>query len=331
VKPSDPLLHRDTSAYDHQIASANGTDPDIFSSCVGKVTLLFNVAAGCGNYPQMSALNALDKHYADEDDFQIKAIVVDDFTCHGFGEFNGGLEEYAQKSHVDESFQKLNAGQIAEKYAREQYEVEFTFSECINGRFDKHQYDPEWRPGAQYEQEMHPFWQHMLHVDLLPRDENNLPYHFETSPWAAEKQTVDENQQGFYGLQGNFEKFLVSRDGKSFKRYANGFLLGERDADGEGFSWWDEPEITDSSSNAMKSKWRSYPNPLHKRGIKESLAHICADIDALLASEAPPTEQTPGSLEISGASYAPPTESARAALKLYGAEFTKGLGVQETI
>lgn len=324
MKSSDPLLHRDTSAYEHQIASANGTDPDILSNCVGKVTLLFNVAAGCGNYPQMTALKALDEHYADEDDFQIKAIVVDDFTCHGFGEFNGGLEEYSKKDHVDESFRDLNAGQIAEKYAREQYEVEFVFSECINGRFDKHQYDPEWRPGTKYEQEMHPFWQHMLHVDLLPRDENNLPYHFETSPWASEDQVVDATREGFFGLQGNFEKFLISRDGKGFRRYANGFLLGERNVNGDIFSWWKEPEV-------MTSEWESYPTPLHKRGIKESLDSICADIDVLLDSESPPTHHSAKSWVNPEASYAPPTESARAAIRLYGDQFTKGLGVRETI
>ena len=307
------------SAYDFEIPSADGTNPNILADSIGKGTLLFNVAAGCGNYPQMVALKALDEHYADEDNFQIKAIVVDDFTCHGFGEFNEGLEAYAEKEHVDESFQGLSAGQIAEKYAREQYEVEFEFSECINGRFDKHRYDPEWKPGAQYEQEMHPFWQHLLQVDLLPRDENNLPYHYEVSSWAKEEQVADLTQEGFYGLQGNFEKFLITPDGKSFKRYANGFLLGERDTSGAMFPWWLSPE------EMVGDDFETYPNPLHVRGIQESLATLCADIDALLVGD----DKIYDPEEFDG-DYVPPTESARDAIRKYGRTFTRGVGVQET-
>ena len=183
--------------YDHKISSADGENPDILGDCKGKVTLVFNIAAGCGNYPQMIALKALDEHYENEDDFQIRAIVVDDFTCHGYGEFNDGLEAFADNEETG-AYQNLTPGQIAEKYAQNNYGVKFQFSELTNGRFDKHVYDPEWKPGAQYEQEMHPFWQDLVDCADLPRDENNLPHHHEASPWSAETQEIDTSKPGFY-------------------------------------------------------------------------------------------------------------------------------------
>ena len=294
------------SAYDFKIASADGTNPDILADCIGKVTLVFNIAGGCGNYPQLVALKALDDRYKDEPDFQMKAIVVDDFTCHGYGDFNDGLEAFAQNENTDESYRELDAGRISEKYARENYGVEFEFSERVNGRFDKHVYDPEWRPGTQYEQEMHPFWQHLVGCTDLPRDENNLPNHHEASPWSAELQEIDTSKPGFFGLQGNFEKFLISRDGTRIRRYANGFLLGERSTDGQFFPWWEEdqgikepdwddpewfgedgqirPEV--AKANYIDEDGQAiYPNAMQERGIEESLKILSVDIDSMLAGQ----------------------------------------------
>ncbi len=329
------------SAYDFKIASADGEDPDILDDCKGKVTLVFNIAAGCGNYPQMIALKALDEHYKDEDDFQIKAIVVDDFTCHGYGEFNDGLEAFAENEKTGE-YKGLDAGQIAEKYAKNNYGVDFQFSELTKGRFDKHVYDPKWRPGAQYEQEMDPFWQHMVDCTDLPRDENNLPHHKEASPWSDPPQTVDDSKPGFSGLQGNFEKFLVSRDGKSFTRYANGFLLGERDSRGTLFPWFVSgqaeevvippdsyqedgqmlPEVCDALGLDRFGN-SVYPNALQRRGITESLAILCAHIDDLLGE---PTKGS-GSPE---KQWTLPTQSVQADHVEYGDKFQAGKGVQQT-
>ena len=326
------------SAYDFKIASADGDNPDILDDCKGKVTLVFNISAGCGNYPQMIALKALDEHYKDEDDFQMKAIVVDDFTCHGYGEFNDGLEAFADNEKTGE-YKGLTPGQIAQKYAKNNYGVDFQFSELTNGRFDKHVYDPKWKPGAQYEQEMHPFWQHMVGCDLLPRDENNLPHHYEESPWSDDPQPIDTSKPGFSGLQGNFEKFLVSRDGKSVTRYANGFLLGERDPKGKFFDWWDEnqevnipkesydadgqllPEVR-KALNLDESGQSMYPNPMQRHGITESLAILCAHIDDLLGAN----EETSAPIETQ--EWALPTEVVKADHKQYGTKFEVGKGVQ---
>jgi glutathione peroxidase-family protein len=44
------------SIYDIELQSASGAKSDILSSQKGKVTLIFNVAAGCGNIPQHSVI-----------------------------------------------------------------------------------------------------------------------------------------------------------------------------------------------------------------------------------------------------------------------------------
>lgn len=354
------IEHTSTSAYDFEIASADGTNPHIFADCIGKVTLVFNIAGGCGNYPQLVALKELDDRYKDEPDFQMKGIVVDDFQCHGYGAFNDGLEVFAENEESGE-YEGLTSGQISEKYARDNYGVEFEFSECTNGRFDKHIYDPKWVPGAQYEQEMHPFWQNLVKCADLPRDENNLPHHHEASPWAEEPQMVDATKPGFCGLQGNFEKFLIGRTGRYLRRYANGFLLGERHTDGRYFPWWtnqidpppipdwEDPKWFDDEGNIHPKMMEHfgidatgqsvYPNGLQRRGIEESLDILCADIDDMLAGIIP-EDRGPSEIESEEMDdesvgregwlkqWAPPTQTAIDAQQEYGAKFQVGQGVQ---
>ena len=259
----------DRCAYDFKIGSTDGSTQDILSQYKGKVTLLFNCAAGCGNIPQHSVLQELHERYASELDFNIQAIVVDDFTCHGYPEFAEGLDAYAKNKGLD-----LTPGQVAEKYARDNFGVEYEFSELTKGRFDKHTYDPEWVPGAQYEQEPHDFWLYMTGADNVERDENNLPHHYEASPWGAEKQEIDYSKPGFSPLQGNFDKFLVDRTGHRVLRYTSSFLLGERDQLGKLAPWWTENG---------DEKFGPWPSELQRRGIKASLDAICKDIDAFLA------------------------------------------------
>jgi glutathione peroxidase-family protein len=259
---------RRESLYDFKIASPDGSDSDILNKYEGKVTLVFNCAAGCGNVPQHAVLKALDERYADQPDFNIQAIVVDDFQCHGYEEFNNGLEAYGVKNELG-----LTPGEIAEQYVRDNYGVEYPFSELTNGRFDKHTYDPDWVPGKQYEQEMHPFWSEITGARGIPRDEQNLPHHYEASPWAAIEQHEDRSQHGFSPIKGNFEKFLIDRTGRRFHRYYNGFLLGQRGRHGTEFPWWN----ADDGGGLM-----GWPSPLQSKGIEYSLNLISRDIDSLL-------------------------------------------------
>ena len=58
--------------------------------------------------------------------------------------------------------------------------------------------------------------------------------------------------EGYHPLQGNFEKFLVDRSGRSMFRYHNGFLMGERDTEGRSLA---NPELMGETGQRCKSAY----------------------------------------------------------------------------
>jgi glutathione peroxidase-family protein len=268
--------------YDIKVSSSDGNLKDMLASRKGKVTLFFNVAAGCGNIPQHSVLEQLNKKYEKVDDFGIIAVTVDDFVCHGYPEFQNGLEAYIEENKID-----LTPGQVAKKYAQDNFGVTYDFTELTNGRHDKHTYDKNYVPGSVKVQEQHELWKYLTGAYSADIDENGVPYHDEDIPWSyAEPIKKPENAKSFFPLRGNFEKFLVSKDGKKIKRYANGFLLGERDVSNNTFPWIEEKYKEDGRrDHAPKAsdddeKW---PNKVQRRGIELSLDIISSDIDLFLS------------------------------------------------
>ena len=278
------------SIYDIELQSAGGKKSDILSSQKGKVTLIFNVAAGCGNIPQHSVIEELNQKYKDEKDFSIIAVVVDDFTCHGYPEFQDGIKKYIEINNLE-----LTPGQVSQKYAVDHFDVTYEFSELTNGRYDKHRYDPDFVPGKVKEQEQHTLWHYLTGAYEADVDETGLPFHDEDVPWSDYKLLNPEGKKSFPPLRGNFEKFLVDRTGTKIKRYANGFLLGERDYIGIAFPWVEEryqdngrrdwnPVMTpqenqEPTSHEQESSW---PTKEQRKGIEFSLKSISEDIDEYL-------------------------------------------------
>lgn len=281
------------SIYDLELTSAGGLKSDLLSKRKGKVTMLFNVAAGCGNIPQHSIIEKLNQKYKNEDDFSILAVVVDDFTCHGYPEFQDGIKNYIEVNNLD-----LTPGQVAQKYAVDNFGVTYEFSEITNGRYDKHRYDPDFIPGKVKEQEQHTLWHYLTGAYEADIDENGLPFHDEEVPWSDFKLLNPDEKKSFPPLRGNFEKFLIDRTGTKVKRYANGFLLGERDAIGVTFPWVQEkyqdngkrdwnpvntPQVDQKPT--PKGQKTSWPTEEQRNGIEFSLKLISEDIDEYLNTE----------------------------------------------
>ena len=221
------------SIYDLGLGSADDPTRDIFSPLRGKVTLVFNVASGCGNISQHLVIEELNRRFRDNADFSILAVVVDDFWCHGYPEFQNGLQSYIDSNGLD-----ISPGQASQMYGETKFGTTYPFTRLTNGRYDKHSYDPTWVPGQAPVQQMHPFWYFLTGAYLADVDERGLPYQNETVGWTNVKRvSAPDSKVGYTPLTGNFEKFLISRDGHYFFRYGNGFLLGHRDRTNVLFPW----------------------------------------------------------------------------------------------
>ena len=268
--------------YDIKVSSSDGNFKDMLASRKGQVTLFFNVAAGCGNIPQHSVLEELNKKYERINNFGIIAVTVDDFVCHGYPEFQNGLDAYIKENKID-----LTPGQVAKKYAQDNFGTTYDFTELTNGRHDKHTYDENYVPGSVKIQEQHELWKYLTGAYSADIGENGVPYHDEDIPWSyAEQIKKPENAKSFSPLRGNFEKFLVSKDGMKMKRYANGFLLGERDVNNNTFPWIEEKYKDDGrrdhtpKASDDEEKW---PTKVQRHGIEVSLDIISLDIDLFLS------------------------------------------------
>ncbi len=280
------------SIYDLELTSADGTRSDLLSKRKGKVTMLFNVAAGCGNIPQHSIIEELNQKYKNENDFSILAVVVDDFTCHGYPEFQNGIKSYIETNDLT-----ITPGQVAEKYATDHFGVTYEFSELTNGRHDKHRYDPSFVPGLVKEQEQHTLWHYLTGAYEADINElNGLPYYSEQVPWSEMEPIDTKGKKTFPPLRGNFEKFVIDRTGTKVKRYANGFLLGERDYIGVTFPWVAEKyqdngkrdwnpvtKSKDDQKYTPKGQKRSWPTEEQRKGMDMSIELISLDIDYYLS------------------------------------------------
>ena len=274
--------------YNIKIASADGSTDDIFKDSTGKVTLLFNVAAGCGNIPQHRNLEILRQMYENRDDFQIIAVTVDDFVCHGYQEFQDGLDKYIERNNLD-----LTPGQVAQKYAIDNYGVKYNFTQLTNGRHDKHTYDTNYTPGSIKLQEQHELWHYLTFAYQADLQDNGVPYYNEEIPWSKYKSEVPDNKKSSSPLSGNFTKFLIDKTGTKFKRYGNGFLLGERDVNNNMFPWFEEKYTEDGWRDHNPSLGGTdiddvdgpYPNKKQLFGIDVSLKIISNHIDNYLGQD----------------------------------------------
>lgn len=279
------------SVYELELKSVDGRRSDLLTGRMDTVTLIFNVAAGCGNIPQHSIIEELNQKYKDEKNFSILAVVVDDFTCHGYPEFQNGIKSYIESNNLD-----MTSGEFSEWYAKNHFGVTYEFSELTNGRYDKHRYDPNFIPGAVKEQEQHTLWNYLTGAHEADIDENGLPFHDEEVPWSEHLLRNPEEKKSFPPLRGNFEKFLIDKTGTRVKRYANGFLLGERDFMGNTFSWVNEKyqengkrdwnpvnSPQENQSPTPSSQKTSWPTKEQRKGIDWSIGLISDDIDAYLS------------------------------------------------
>jgi glutathione peroxidase len=163
------------SIYDIPLSSIEGEE-EVLSKYKGKVTMIVNVTADCGNSPQYETLEEIYQKYKDLG-FEILAVPTNDFCGPGIT-----YNEFAEDG--------ISCAADAEKYATNKYQVTFPFSEIVTSV--PHE---TWREKRNNRAESHELYKTLVEVS------------------------------GGEPMGGNFEKFLVDRDGKLVKRFHNYMLL----------------------------------------------------------------------------------------------------------
>ena len=200
------------SLYEIPLKSADGRENHL-EQFNGKVTLVVNTTVGCGNANQMEVLQWLQEKYQDQG-FEIIAIPTNDYC--GPGVTKGRWS------------QGITCGMDSKKYGQEVYGTTFQFSEMVssNPNLDlNHQLDnglPEGVNGlGQPTMPPHELYaeisEQMIELNQMVRKhqiQDETPEGGYLSPWL---------NNGFYNgsqMGGNYEKYLVDRDGYVVKHFA---------------------------------------------------------------------------------------------------------------
>jgi glutathione peroxidase len=176
------------SFYDISLKSADGED-NFLKEFEGKVTLVINVTGECGNAPQYGVIEDLYQEYKNEG-FEVLAVPTNDYCGAGltYGEHVYGCED----------------AKGARKFGIDKYNVTYKFSELV-----------ESNPGPG---EI---------IPGLPGKYGVVKPHaiYKWLGFQGSKNKNTKNNGTF--MSGNFEKYLVDRNGKLVAYFRNGDLLNQ--------------------------------------------------------------------------------------------------------
>jgi glutathione peroxidase-family protein len=195
------------SIYDISLSSAEGT-PNFLDQFKGKVTMLVNTTVGCGNANQMEVLQWLQEKYQDQG-FEIVAIPTNDYCGPGIthGKWSQGI----------------TCGLDSQEYGRDVYGTTFKFSEMVasnpnisvnelsphNGNSDVNGLgQPRQTPHELYQQVA----EQMKSISTKEKELGIINKKEYYSYWL--NMDTAGAEQG-----GNFEKYLIDKDGYISKWY----------------------------------------------------------------------------------------------------------------
>jgi glutathione peroxidase-family protein len=189
------------SIYDIPLSSADEA-PNFLDQFKGKVTLLANTTVGCGNANQMEVLQWLQDKYGG-DDFQVIAIPTNDYCGPGIthGRWSQGI----------------TCGLDSQEYGRDVYGTTFQFSEMVASNpnisvneLSPHNGDAEVNGLGQPRKETHDLYKEVSDqmITMAVKEKelgivNKKEYY---SHWL--NMDTGGSEQG-----GNFEKYIIDRDG----------------------------------------------------------------------------------------------------------------------
>ena len=196
------------SIYEIPLNSAEGS-PNFLDQFKGKVTMIVNTTVGCGNANQMEVLQMLQDKYGG-DDFQIVAIPTNDYCGPGIthGRWSQGI----------------TCGLDSQEYGKDVYGTTFQYSEMVASnpnilvnQLSHYNGDNTVNGLGQPRKPMHELYEnikeHQINLANKNKELGNTNKKEYYSFWL--NRGFDEvGEQG-----GNFEKYLVDRDGYVDKHY----------------------------------------------------------------------------------------------------------------
>lgn len=180
-----------TNIYDIPLKSWDGKT-NMLEQYKGKVTLFINVTTDCGNAPEYGIIEHIYQKYKDRG-FEVVAIPTNEYCGH--------------RIVYDEFINGLNCAQDARDFATKNYNVSYNFSDLVYSS-----------PGTKLDPEnlekLYPG-----RTDDFPRQ---LPDGCEPHP--VFQGLIHQTEPG-RGMFGNFEKYLVDKNGRARVKFDNGCLM----------------------------------------------------------------------------------------------------------
>ena len=243
------------SIYEIPLESAEGM-PNFLDQFKGKVTMIVNTTVGCGNANQLEVLQWLQDKYGGED-FQIVAIPTNDYCGPGVtkGKWSQGI----------------TCGLDSKNYGQDVYNVTFQYSEMVGSN-----------PNPQLTQELgknglgqenlppHPMYKEIQDQMVSLKKKNNELGIVKSQDYYSWWLNIGFDQGEFMG--GNFEKYLIDKDGYVIKHYSCTVLNYDIE---KSLS----ETLTEAGQPAVIGMGRS------KKIFEEEYDLICRDIESAIAGQ----------------------------------------------
>lgn len=250
------------SIYDIDLESATG-EPGFMNQFKGKATLVVNTTVGCGNANQMEVMQWLQEKYGGEH-FQIVAIPTNDYCGPGItkGKWSQGI----------------TCGLDSASYAKDTYGTTFQFSEMVSSKPNETvSRDLGVEPGhnglGHPNKEPHELYETIADHQLLA-GEKLRSVGLDPRKIFKGRYFSEWLNQGFYNgadQGGNFEKYLVDKDGFVHKHYPCTVLNYDTEKTLKESMLEENPDADTGAGDGRS-----------KKVFEEEWAVICQDIEELM-------------------------------------------------
>lgn len=242
------------SIYDIDLDSAEGV-AGFLQQFKGKAAIVVNTTVGCGNANQMEVLQWLQDKYAGED-FQIIAIPTNDYCGPGItkGKWSQGI----------------TCGMDSKSYAIDAYNATFQFSEMVASNPNENVSEENGKNGLGHENAP----PHELYKEI----QNQISFINNTLSSQGVPHVVDENyswwlnHRGGDTMGGNFEKYMIDKDGYVVRHFHSTVLNYDVEKTLK-------QTLLDSNTVFMMGLGRS------QKIFEEEYAVVCKEIEDLIAGK----------------------------------------------